>query len=572
MVAIHSLTVSSLINRESFLHAISPFAKKVMGVVIAAFAALAMCYYLYTRCFKQKITQETTGTDDDSKKVTKETKVAQDRLPSPKNTRPPQEPPLANPEEELKGEAEEEEPKTIEKNVSINMPSWIFSPDKVIFSPDKIQEVIRLHQQAVETKNEAQKKTCEEYFQRAVVTDGDHILDVYHAIAQIPELVHAFFDGAKTTLKSDEFVIENHLRTISKEFHKDEEIFADFVAAILEKLKHATKDPMVSNSFYDLFYEVSVHQFGSLARHIIKRTKEPFDQLKTLLDNISSLHPNKDVIVSEILTTCLENGSSDHSLFKLVNAHYIETLFLLKSLSLHQLKTLIGLWHAHLNQQACFDRLDNLFNRRKDDQALMDICVSLGIDMEQFIQKRAAPKKHIEVCGAYAFHVLRHGASDADKKMKLATTVSTLVTGRGLSSDEHYPFGQLLAQNCPLDLLQSLVTILPEIPGQTFLLSMSVYKTIIADAQSSQLNKLRFQKVLEAYWSCWERYEKIAESHRTSFLLSILPYSEVDLDAMCQAIPSIADKDAIRAKLKALYKLCPTGCQLSDDVIDRILV
>ena len=559
MVAIHSLTVSSSINQESFLHAISPFTKKVMGVVIAAFAALALCYALYTRCFKQPITQEIKRTDDDSKKVIKETQVAQEKLSSPKHARPPQEPLLAKPEEEqTKAEAKVEESKIIEKDVSAEMPSWTFSSDK-------IQEVIRLHEQAIGNKNNALKKACEDYFQRAVETAGDHIVDIYRAITQIPELVHAFFDGAKTTLKSDEFVVRNHLRTISKEFHKDEECFADFVAAILEKLKPATKDPIVYNLFNDLFYEVSVHQFGTLARLNIKRIKEPFVLLETLLDNISYLHQHNDEIVREILTASLESGSKDHSLLKLINAHLIETHFLLKSLSLHQLKTLIVLWHTHLNQQACFNRLDNLFTRRSDDQALMDICVSLGIDMEQFIQKRAASKKHIEVCGAYALHVLKHGTSDADKKMKLTTTFSSLVhTGQ---EDEHCAFGRYLAQSCPLDLLQPLVTILPETTGITLLLSVSMFETLIADAQLSQLNLLRLQKVYEAYWSCWKSYENI----HGNYVQHILPFTEEILETMYQAIPPTADKDAIRRHLKDIYTFFPQP-NLSKDAIDRILV
>lgn len=86
---------------------------------------------------------------------------------------------------------------------------------------------------------------------------------------------------------------------------------------------------------------------------------------------------------------CLESKSQDFRLFQLVDAQYIETLALLKTLSVDQLKTLICLCKNYLNQSACFDLVESIFEKRKDIEAIVDLCCLLGIDMDQFnSQKR----------------------------------------------------------------------------------------------------------------------------------------------------------------------------------------
>ena len=62
------------------------------------------------------------------------------------------------------------------------------------FSKDHIQTVVAHYQKAKIDKDNTLKLACEDYFKRAITTQGEHIIDFYDEVKTQPELLELFFD------------------------------------------------------------------------------------------------------------------------------------------------------------------------------------------------------------------------------------------------------------------------------------------------------------------------------------------------------------------------------------------
>ena len=85
MISFNSLSATSRITGWNF--EVTSFHKKIIGVMLVAFAALATCYIIWSRCFKNNRVENKKPDDDQTPQMAvKEKKVAQDILQPPKES------------------------------------------------------------------------------------------------------------------------------------------------------------------------------------------------------------------------------------------------------------------------------------------------------------------------------------------------------------------------------------------------------------------------------------------------------------------------------------------------------
>lgn len=581
MVAIRPLSMSSAVSTESLLHSLSPITKKIMGVVLVAVAALALCYALYMRCLKQPVTQKTTGTDEDSKKVAKETIVAQEKLPSPKNARPTQEPQVKKTDDmpekleveqtdNVKMETEQPpekvdgEPQKVQVDYTAEIPTWTFSHDK-------IQEVLRLRKQAIDTKNDAQKKACEDYFQRSLTTSGDHILDVYNEVQKEPELTELFAELAIGAWKGQqgrsivEKHAEKHLQTIIHENQFSDIFYATFMATLLDKvLPHE-----ISVLPCLLIHPLSQIQVQMLTEGVLKGAKKPLEILKFLIKSGTFTgDPREKEKTFEVMRSSFKSSTPGQELQELLDAPKDDSLFIL-TLSDDDLKKLILQWKTALDSKQCGKRLARLFDARSfDTEKIFDVCVTLNMDLEQLLDSVKGTHAQPQLCSAYVVHALKSKITNAQKIDKIRYVLSII----GSDAYSQIPFGTCLAALCPTEHLHFLLTkIVIESQGAVPYMMEAIFTKLLDDVKTS---KDRVQKAFETYWTFWQILD-VQEPPLSLKILSLIKTEEF-LESVYLAIsPQAADRGEIIKLLKDEHQHIfgrKFRINLPQDVIDRIIV
>lgn len=542
MVSIHPLSIRSVFSQVTFLNAMTPLQKVIIGVALFAFAALAACYYLCTRCIKNQATEQATDKDADSPKQGK-VNTAQQVYESPKF------PPLS----EMKPRAAQtEEAKSEESS----------------YNQDQIKATLDRYKKAKKKKDDTAKAECEEYFKRAVTTDGRHIIDVYNGVKTKPKLIglildEAFRASADWNLRP---VVEKQLLAIFNALQGNPTDLDLFVAGLIERMREPNGEGLRAT-----LRALSVPQVEELTHRILKKEKKPLEVLEYLRGHVFY----EEAQSNRVLALCLDNCRPSAELQKFLDDsrdNYQQFL----DLSPQQLQNLLLQWTTHLDNDRLYKQLRNLLDlyfvkKHSVFVQLIDMCLNLEMDFDDFIVTMKKTSCAQTLCCLYVMQVLCSGAEDELKTSKMGAALSIL---NPKERDDYYSLGCYLAEKCPTEYLNYLITVVPALVRAYVFFEEGFFLTLLRDSAASTD---RIQKAFEPFW-----YRNFLHNDKDlSVAKLLLPEikTEVHLDAIYRAIPKLAtDRDKIIALLKNEHVHNDKGgvrrykVALPQDVIDRIVV
>ena len=514
MVMIHTLANHSVMIQDSPWAFLNSRTSRILATAWIAFAALAACYYLYTRCFTAESAPASPHKHDDTQKGIKKNEVIQKILRSPKPAPIQKKEPEAKPsvvilketEEKTTGELEntkidvspapastEEVPEgpaeELKDDLSDVAPSVTILPtdeptiaevdDKALvptvplptriapldFNIDHIQEVVDVYLKAETDKDDTLKSACEDYFVRAITTPG-----VYEDVKKAkdnPRLIDLLLNGVITALKP-----------------------------------------------------LSEQQVEDLTRLMIER-KLPFH----LLSHVKDVYILDKPKFSKFLTACLEN--------------------LPPSKELNQLLTEVS----------------------RDDPKFL-----LSLSHDQLITFLRSGKNTFNLCCNYVLHVLNSGEQDSTRQSEIANTTKFLLPFGG---GNYNRFAQFLAKECPKEQLYFLAASLPLVADLPSEIAKGFLITLLNDTWASSE---RIHLAFKGFWTCWKRFnnpftpgvpllllpEIKSEAHLDAIYRAI-PQFAADRKEIIELLKYGHPYDV--GKAKRGFKI-----SLADDVIDRIVV
>lgn len=423
------------------------------------------------------------------------------------------------------------------------------------FKEDQIAAVVSLYEKSIVQKNDQLQAECDDYFQKAFFTPGQHMVDFFQAAKKQPGVVQCLLDAAiKAWVAADQNkpIIEHHLQEIINELPGNEEDDLDFILPFLEKMEmRQQEDSRLTMLTRRVFGSYSLHQIGELVRFIIKRANKP----EMLLNYLSGQKIFGD------------------DLQKLINAIADDKKFL-SELSADQLKALIQQWKTCLSKLDLFVKLGHILRNRNDleqVEQLVDVCVNLAIDLDEFIFNTDKTIRTDHFCKAYVVHILKSSEPESIKTLKIADAIQKLCVWPG----DHRQLGVYLALKCPTEHLSFLMTALPNLGTTHHDIGIGLLEGLLFDRSTASD---RVQKAFEGFWKCWKQFD-IGYYPGLAQELLLAIQSEEHLRAIVYAIsPSADDRKVILTLLRGEHPDSNFGqarilkLNLPRDVIDRIVV
>ena len=257
MISFNSFAATTRISTWNF--EVSSFHKKIIGVMLVAFAALATCYIIWSRCFSKSHVEIKKDDDDQTPQiVSKEEKVAQDIL---------------QPHKEL--------PRVVEQEPEIEVQKVEANIDLLTFEPQDVQTVVDFYNSVKGQDRDALKPELKNYFKRAVTTSGTHMSQLYQLIKSQPKLVDLLIAAAFddwVSHKKEGSISFHHIEDILLEGLQDvknEAEFCEFVFALMEHtMPHAKNRDYAYEQVLRLFVRFSEQEMEELLRNLNTRPRQ----------------------------------------------------------------------------------------------------------------------------------------------------------------------------------------------------------------------------------------------------------------------------------------------------------
>lgn len=407
------------------------------------------------------------------------------------------------------------------------------------FEEPNLQKVSRIF---IDPAKINSRDSCKKYFERALLTPGDHILKLYKYARNDPAIVAALFQIANDKISSylppyENSVMLGHFHQIHREIEREKDNHCWFLSQILEEGIRSKSSYHIDLFFRPLFDNLGHKHLNDLSHFIIQHDRQAWKKLKHLMEMVYSQGYHKDKI--GWIKDCM--FKSNHG--AILNHLYSDFSYndsLCKQISIDQLNVLVKYWKENdvtnltSNLKSLIEKIDIALAK----ELLASLALDEGIDLGILVRgtKIYGNKVHSIVCGARVIQYLRSADPDDVKQADIAVIADSLSSAKwpyqDSVKDRDLELCSFLLEYCNGHFLS---TVLKSFSKTNFNRD-KLGENILAALLTNSRYRDNVQEVFSAYWSCWKAFD---QEFRVKCSCRILPKisSAKLLKDVCQGIP-----------------------------------